>query len=326
MPPPPEDQQGCQLLDSFAIAVQLLLAAIAFSTLLLKRQREDPRRPFRTWGFDVSKQVVGGVVVHSLNLVLSYLFGTSLDEPGSSNPCVWYWLNIFVDTTLGTALIWVFLENGQKLLRHMGYSGFQTGVYGTPPFRKQLRRWAKQLGLYVSSLVMMKFVVVLLFRVCPWLEDVGEWILGWTMGNPKVQVVFVMLITPLVMNIIQFWIIDTIVKHNEARTPIYLDDALDEDILIPIYEEEERLDWLDDEDDILDDDDDDDSHGNAAAPSRRQGAYDRNAFLRTQGTDEQDAISLSASLQPVIARDAKDDTPLKDLNTTPPPTQHDNSV
>jgi hypothetical protein len=44
-----EDEAGCKLLDSFAIFVQLLLGGLAFSTLILKRQREKPQRPLFIW-------------------------------------------------------------------------------------------------------------------------------------------------------------------------------------------------------------------------------------------------------------------------------------
>lgn len=44
-----EDGAGCKLLDSFAIFVQLVLAALAFSTLYIKRQRESPQRPLLIW-------------------------------------------------------------------------------------------------------------------------------------------------------------------------------------------------------------------------------------------------------------------------------------
>lgn len=43
------DNSGCKLLDSFAIAVQLMLACLAFSTLIIKRQREIPQRPLLVW-------------------------------------------------------------------------------------------------------------------------------------------------------------------------------------------------------------------------------------------------------------------------------------
>jgi hypothetical protein len=52
IPRAPEDghsQAGCKLLDSFAIVIQICLATIAFSTLIIKRQRENPQRPVRIW-------------------------------------------------------------------------------------------------------------------------------------------------------------------------------------------------------------------------------------------------------------------------------------
>lgn len=49
MTPEEDEQSGCKLLDSFAIFVQLVLATLAFSTLIIKRQRELPQRPLLIW-------------------------------------------------------------------------------------------------------------------------------------------------------------------------------------------------------------------------------------------------------------------------------------
>lgn len=221
-----------------------------------------------------------------------------------------YWLNIFVDVTLGTFIIWGILQLSQKFAKKYGLSGFQSGVYGTPPLKKQLKRWFKQLLVYISALMIMKLVVVTFFHLCPWIENVGEWILGWTKGNYKLQVVFVMLIFPLVMNIAQFWIIDTIVKHNVNKTPIYLDDALDEDILIPIYDDNDSEIHYNDDDEhdrYYDDDDDDDNHYHDNDNSNNINNNDNNynprylsswpLHLTTVQDDEQDAVSLSSSLK-----------------------------
>lgn len=52
-PPPPHrrhpDDEGCKLLDSFAILVQLTLASTALITLFYKRSRERPQRPVIVW-------------------------------------------------------------------------------------------------------------------------------------------------------------------------------------------------------------------------------------------------------------------------------------
>lgn len=51
--------------------------------------------------FDVSKQVVGQMFVHGVNLFVSDL-GSDTTE---GNACVFYFLNILIDTTLGMALL-----------------------------------------------------------------------------------------------------------------------------------------------------------------------------------------------------------------------------
>lgn len=72
------ETQWCQVYDKndfFTVLVQLLLAFLALASLYLKRLREVPRRTFRTWFLDVSKQGFGAVYAHVMNMVsLSLLF------------------------------------------------------------------------------------------------------------------------------------------------------------------------------------------------------------------------------------------------------------
>lgn len=49
MEPPQDQDSGCKLMDGFGIFIQLCLATTAFSTLIFKRQREQPQRPIRIW-------------------------------------------------------------------------------------------------------------------------------------------------------------------------------------------------------------------------------------------------------------------------------------
>jgi len=58
----------------------------------------------------------------------------------------------------------------------------------------------------------MKLVVLLIFIVFPWISAVGDWALRWTEGDEKLQVGFVMLFFPLVMNATQYYIIDGFIK------------------------------------------------------------------------------------------------------------------
>lgn len=63
----------CRLLGPFALIVQAALGGCALLALVFKRWKERPQRPVKIWAFDVSKQVVGSVLLHIANLLMSML-------------------------------------------------------------------------------------------------------------------------------------------------------------------------------------------------------------------------------------------------------------
>lgn len=48
----------------------------------------------------------------------------------------------------------------------------------------------------------------------PWISIVGDWALRWTEGNEELQIAFVMMIFPLIMNGLQYYIIDSYIKKK----------------------------------------------------------------------------------------------------------------
>jgi len=83
----------------------------------------------------------------------------------------------------------------------------------------------------------MKLCVLALFAFLPWIAWIGDWALRWTEGNTALQITFVMFIFPLVMNALQYWIIDNFIKdpeHGGGETEgrygvVGEDDSEDED-------------------------------------------------------------------------------------------------
>ena len=70
-------EKVCKVYDSedfFTVFVQLLLAFFALMSLWFKRESEKPKRKFRTWFLDVSKQGLGACYAHVLNMVRTCLF------------------------------------------------------------------------------------------------------------------------------------------------------------------------------------------------------------------------------------------------------------
>jgi len=107
----------CRLLGPFALIVQLALGGLALLSLVYKRWRERPQRPMKIWFFDVSKQVVGSVLVHIANVFMSMLtsgkVSIKLDAGAVAagqrllmrrddyvpNPCSFYLLNLAIDVS-----------------------------------------------------------------------------------------------------------------------------------------------------------------------------------------------------------------------------------
>lgn len=110
-----ERQAECHLLGPFALIVQAALGAVAVLSLVWKRYRETPKRPWKIFFFDVSKQVVGSMLTHVLNLAMSMFStvdmvnavahasveGAKNDPEGRMpNPCSYYLLNLGIDVSL----------------------------------------------------------------------------------------------------------------------------------------------------------------------------------------------------------------------------------
>lgn len=226
-----ESSGECKLLGPFAILVQGALGALALLSLVYKRWRERPQRPLKVWSFDVSKQVVGSILLHLANLVMSLFssgqieqslaktaaatLGAATTEAYQPNPCSFYLLNLAIDTTIGIPILIIILK---VLTVGASYTwlanppeSIMSGHYGRPP---KAAWWLKQCLIYFLGLLGMKTCVFIIFQLCPWLERVGDWALRWTEGNEAVQVAFVMLIFPLLMNALQYYIIDTFIKER----------------------------------------------------------------------------------------------------------------
>jgi hypothetical protein len=63
----------------------------------------------------------------------------------------------------------------------------------------------------------MKICVLIIFLVLPWISRVGDWALKWTEGDEALQVIFVMLVFPLIMNATQYYIIDSFIKNQKSE-------------------------------------------------------------------------------------------------------------
>lgn len=210
--------KSCQVLgDGFGVVVQGLLFAVCCGSLLLKWNCEKPRRKFRIFLLDSSKQLVGAGTIHVLNMLCA-MFMNSI-EKASADECAWYWLNIVVDTTFGVGVCWALLRITENLF------GYSSGHYGKkaetgidwenePDYYK----WLAQISVWCVIVSVMKLIVVTIFWIwAPWWEIAGISATHW-IKDTKLRLVFVMIITPTLMNMFQFWVSDSFLKYAHKNT------------------------------------------------------------------------------------------------------------
>ncbi|CAL1700369.1 unnamed protein product [Somion occarium] len=254
--------------------------------------------PFRYRWFDVSKQVAGQMFVHGVNVLISGIVA----HFSSGNACVLYFLNILLDTTLGVAIIYLILHVSTYVLTEkFQLKGFESGKYSNPP---SISYWIRQTAVYVFSLTTMKLSVVALFALWPGIFKMGEWLLGFLGPSEAAQVIFTMGLFPIFMNVVQFWLIDSIVKANAQNTSL----ALPSDTPRSSLGEEEPLFQVDS------DDEDDGEAANRPHdienPPLHTRSLSRGSGRRSRSTDERKLSATSTAISSGSSSPSPKDTEL----------------
>ncbi|KAK9462944.1 vacuolar membrane protein-domain-containing protein [Lipomyces oligophaga] len=222
----------CQLLGPFALIVQGAMGGLAVMSLVYKRFHESPRRPVLVWAFDVSKQVLGASGIHAMNLFLAIL-SSNRDEQLPTDPCNWYFLNILLDTTIGVPILWGFLWMFGRLAFRLQIVGMRSGEYGLPP---RFSWFLRQAAMYFISLSCMKFVVYVMLTTMPFWDGCASFLLSWTDGHARIEVSFVMLVFPLIMNMIQYYLVDSIIKSHGYKPGLVVVGG-EEVLVIPVRDD-----------------------------------------------------------------------------------------
>lgn len=209
--------EQCQVLgDVFGVVVQGLLAAVVACTLLLKWWLEKPQRRFKIFALDSSKQFFGAGAIHVSNMLCAVVFA-SMMEHHAGDECAWYWVNIMIDTTFGVVVCYALLKATEALF------GYDTGHYGKkaetgidweqdPDYGK----WFQQIVVWCFIVMLMKAVVVCMMAAAPafwvWLANSAtHWI-----HDRQHRLIFVMIVTPTMMNMFQFLVQDSFLKHQKT--------------------------------------------------------------------------------------------------------------
>ena len=137
-----------------------------------------------------------------------------------------YFLNLVLDTTIGVLIMSFLVWLTKRFVTRCKLRSVTFGDYGEPP---KFVTFLKQLGLFLLLAIIMKVSVLLLLLLflflfffmvllpdlqlivigllmIPFFEMIAAYMLSPLKGKPSVELVVVMVITPLIMNTFQFWV------------------------------------------------------------------------------------------------------------------------
>jgi len=203
----------CTLLGgTFAAIVQFGLATSAIATLAYKRATERPRRPWVVWAFDASKQAFAGVLQHIVNLGFGMLFATS----GSASECAWYLTNFTISVACGVLILWAFMAAYKWVVDRYHLTLLRSGEYGSPP---SWRPWLAQLLIwgFFSSFEKVVTAIVVILPLHRRLDAFAAWLEKPLLAYPALELVLVMVIAPVLLNMIFFWVIDNLIMRKRSR-------------------------------------------------------------------------------------------------------------
>jgi hypothetical protein len=106
-----------------------------------------------------------------------------------------YFLNLLVDCTIGVPILWVNLKILHRICRYLKLKGTRSGDYGGVP--PKWTWWLKQVVVYCIGVCWMKIGTLVVLGSLPYLDKIGEWLVGWTKGNITLQIIIVMFVCAL---------------------------------------------------------------------------------------------------------------------------------
>lgn len=219
--------------DAFTAFVQFLLAIIALGSLYLKRHNEKPRRKFKTWCLDVSKQGLGAIYAHISNMGIAAVISSyARGEYELEDQCAWYAISFLVDTTLGlffslVLLGWLNVEANKRNWTSLMNGGVYEGPDG-------MMHWGNQVLAWIIILTLVRFVVAFFIWVfSPILARAGDFLFTPLQQNIRFELLFVMIVFPGILNFFYFWVADHYLKAGAEHTDAHEPDSDEEEDISP---------------------------------------------------------------------------------------------
>merc|ERR1719161_2104554 len=127
-----------------------------------------------------------------------------------------------IDTTFGVLVEYVLLAAlSTFILWALGEAtaaDFQTGEYRDANGEVIASKYLKQLAVWLFIVALMKLVVLaLMVLFADQFQSVAQSVLKPFLADANLKLLVVMILTPMVMNAFQFWVVDNFIKKGSAE-------------------------------------------------------------------------------------------------------------
>lgn len=216
----PLPTQQCKVLaGTVGKLMQGLLFVCCVAALVFKYRRESGDRSPQEFVMDSSKQLIGAGWIHVLNIGFSKGLESHFQ---TGDECQWYWLNIVLDCTLGVAVEYVLMLAMTSCIQKSCPSqaeDFETGDYKNADGAVQPGRYVKQLLLWLVIVSLMKLSMGLIMSTGhAILLGITKALLAPVASNATLELFTVMILTPICMNVFQFWMVDNFIKKKGGQS------------------------------------------------------------------------------------------------------------
>lgn len=214
------------------IFIQILLGVLCLMSLIIKKATEKPSRKWKIFCYDTFKQMVGQVTIHFVNIYLA--MSLSEHKNAQTDQCAMYFITFLIDLFPGLVIIFCMSSLLDAVFTRLGLISLVAGNYiednDGEVFVKYGVYWI-QIVIWLFILSTMKLLLYALqVPLVGVLGLISSVILGVLTFSADFKLFFVMIIFPLCVNVLIFWISDNLLKKKvfyegeEALRTSYFED------------------------------------------------------------------------------------------------------
>jgi len=189
--------------------LQSVLGLSVLASLYVKHRNEFPQRSWIVWCMDVSKQGVAMGVQHVFFRYLA-MFGSRSLYAGE---CSWYITNLIFVAGFSLPFLMLYMKLQHCAVAKWNFVWLRTGEYGEPP---DWRPWLAQLMMWSTACCLTNLVTILLVirPLKAHLDYIAVTLESPLKSHPRLELLLVMVLTPMLVNLIFAWCVDNLVKEH----------------------------------------------------------------------------------------------------------------